>query len=213
MNSSLYVASKPALRFVHLRVHSAYSLLEGALQVPKVIDLAVANKAPAIAITDTNNLFGALEFAQKGSKAGLQPIIGCQLDIAFHDQAEESRSANRREALGLAPLVLLAATEAGYANLVRLVSRAYLETPAGDPVHITSAWLKDRTDGIIALSGGPEGPIAKPIKDDRIDRARQRLNYLKSLFGDRLYVELQRHRGYDRALEAAQVELAYELEL
>ena len=63
------------------------------------------------------------------------------------------------------------------------------------------------------LSGGPEGPIAKSIKDDRIDRARQRLNYLKSLFGDRVYVELQRHRGYDRALEAAQVELAYELEL
>ncbi len=91
-------AGKRPLRFVHLRVHSAYSLLEGALQVPKVIDLAVASKAPAIAITDTNNLFGALEFAQKGSKAGLQPIIGCQMDIAFHDQTEESRNVNRREA-------------------------------------------------------------------------------------------------------------------
>ncbi|MEJ1121199.1 DNA polymerase III subunit alpha [Phyllobacterium sp. CCNWLW109] len=206
-------AGKRPLRFVHLRVHSAYSLLEGALQVPKVIDLAVASKAPAIAITDTNNLFGALEFAQKGSKAGLQPIIGCQMDIAFHDQTEESRNVNRREALGLAPLVLLAATEEGYANLVRLVSRAYLETPSGDPVHIVSSWLAGKTDGIIMLSGGPEGAVAKAIKDDRIDRARQRLLMLKSLFGDRLYVELQRHRGYDKALEATQVDLAYELEL
>ncbi|TXR46344.1 DNA polymerase III subunit alpha, partial [Phyllobacterium endophyticum] len=201
------------MRFVHLRVHSAYSLLEGALQIPKVIGLAVESKAPAIAITDTNNLFGALEFAQKGSKAGLQPIIGCQLDIAFHDQTEENRSVNRREALGLAPLVLLAATEEGYANLVRLVSRAYLETPAGDPVHVASSWLSGWSEGIIALSGGPEGTIAKAIKDDRVDRARQRLVHLRSLFGDRLYVELQRHRGYDRALEAAQIELAYELEL
>ncbi|WP_246663712.1 DNA polymerase III subunit alpha, partial [Phyllobacterium endophyticum] len=207
------VAGKQALRFVHLRVHSAYSLLEGALQIPKVIGLAVESKAPAIAITDTNNLFGALEFAQKGSKAGLQPIIGCQLDIAFHDQTEENRSVNRREALGLAPLVLLAATEEGYANLVRLVSRAYLETPAGDPVHVASSWLSGWSEGIIALSGGPEGTIAKAIKDDRVDRARQRLVHLRSLFGDRLYVELQRHRGYDRALEAAQIELAYELEL
>ncbi|MBB3235051.1 DNA polymerase III subunit alpha [Phyllobacterium endophyticum] len=207
------VAGKQALRFVHLRVHSAYSLLEGALQIPKVIGLAVESKAPAIAITDTNNLFGALEFAQKGSKAGLQPIIGCQLDIAFHDQTEENRSVNRREALGLAPLVLLAATEEGYANLVRLISRAYLETPAGDPVHVASSWLSGWSEGIIALSGGPEGTIAKAIKDDRVDRARQRLVHLRSLFGDRLYVELQRHRGYDRALEAAQIELAYELEL
>ena len=215
-DGQVIIGSNPnaqALRFVHLRVHSAYSLLEGALQVPKVIDLAVSSKFPAMAITDTNNLFGALEFAQKGSKAGLQPIIGCQLDIAFHDQAEESRSANRREALGLAPIVLIASTEAGYANLVRLVSRAYLETPAGDPIHIEAAWLSGLADGIIALSGGPDGPIGKPIKEDRVDRARQRLIFLRCLFGDRLYVELQRHATYDRALEAAQVELAYELEL
>ncbi|MHC1549182.1 DNA polymerase III subunit alpha [Phyllobacterium sp. K27] len=210
---SISNAGKRPLCFVHLRVHSAYSLLEGALQVPKVIDLAVASQAPAIAITDTNNLFGALEFAQKASKAGLQPIIGCQMDIAFHDQTEESRNVNRREALGLAPLVLLAATEEGYANLVRLVSRAYLETPAGDPVHIASSWLAGKTDGIIVLSGGPDGAIAAAIKDDRIDRARQRLLVLKSLFGDRLYVELQRHRGYDKSIEAAQVDLAYELAL
>ncbi|MCZ6910957.1 MAG: PHP domain-containing protein, partial [Rickettsia endosymbiont of Ixodes persulcatus] len=105
------------------------------------------------------------------------------------------------------------ATEEGYANLVRLVSRGYLETPAGDPVHVTSAWLSGRTGGIIVLSGGPEGAIAKAIKDDRIDRARQRLLTLKSLFNDRLYIELQRHRGYDKSLEAAQVDLAYEMEL
>ncbi|MFC4626006.1 DNA polymerase III subunit alpha [Daeguia caeni] len=200
-------------RFVHLRVHSAYSLLEGALPVGKIIKQAIADEAPAIAITDTNNLFGALEFAQKASKEGLQPIIGCQLDIAFGDHSDNSRSANRKMALDLAPLVMLAATEEGYANLVRLVSRAYLDTPTGDPVHIEAGWLRDLSRDIIVLTGGPLGPIGHALSMDRPDRARSRLEFLKQIFGNRLYVELQRHAGYNRALEARTIGLAYELDL
>ena len=74
--------------FVHLRVHSAYSLLEGALPLAKVIDWAVKQRAPAIAVTDTANLFGALEFAVKAAAAGIQPIIGCQLDLTFDEEAQ-----------------------------------------------------------------------------------------------------------------------------
>lgn len=200
-------ASAPG--FIHLRVHSAYSLLEGALQIGKIIAHAVGDHAPAIGITDTNNLFGALEFAQKAVKDGVQPIVGCQLDIGFGDSGDDNRHASRRDALGLAPIVLIAATEEGYANLVRLVSRAYLETPSGDPVHIEAGWLEKHSQGLIALTGGALGPIGRALAAERPDRALQRLEYLQSLFGDRLYIELQRPAGYDRALEARMVELAY----
>jgi DNA polymerase-3 subunit alpha len=204
---------KSSPRFVHLRVHSAYSLLEGALPVGKIIKQAIADQAPAIAITDSNNLFGALEFAQKASKDGLQPIIGCQLDVAFGDHNDNSRSANRRLVLDLAPLVFLASTEEGYANVVRLVSRAFLDTQSGDPVHVDAGWLSDLSEDVIVLSGGPLGPIGRAFAADRPDRAESRLAFLKEAFGDRLYVELQRQAGYDRALEAKTVELAYAMEL
>ena len=195
-------------RFIHLRVHSAYSLLEGALQVGKVIDHATADDEPAIAITDTNNLFGALEFAQKASKAGIQPIAGCQLAVSFGDAAGD-QPRGRGPAPDLSPIVLIASTEDGYANLVRLVSRAYLETPPGDPVHVETDWLEGLSAGIIALTGGPHGPIGRALSDDHGERARSRLLRLKHLFGDRLYVELQRHGAFDRTLEARQIELAY----
>src|SRR5690606_21180133 len=109
----------PARTFVHLRVHSAYSLLEGALPLGKIVAHAVKDKAPAIAVTDTNNLFGALEFAQKAVKDGVQPIAGCQLDVAFEGEAADLRHQHRKAGQGPAtfPLVLIAATEEGYANL------------------------------------------------------------------------------------------------
>ena len=95
---------------------------------------AAKDCAPAIAVTDTNNLFGALEFAQKAVKEGVQPIIGCQLDFSFprRDARKARAPSARRQGPELFPLVLIAANEAGYRNLVRLVSRAYLETPPGE---------------------------------------------------------------------------------
>ncbi len=152
-------------------------MLEGALPVGKIIKQAIADQAPAIAITDSNNLFGALEFAQKASKDGLQPIIGCQLDVAFGDHNDNSRSANRRLVLDLAPLVFLASTEEGYANVVRLVSRAFLDTQSGDPVHVDASWLSDLSEDVIVLSGGPLGPIGRAFAADRPDRAESRLAF------------------------------------
>ncbi|EKF17887.1 DNA polymerase III subunit alpha [Nitratireductor pacificus] len=205
---------RPERPFIHLRVHSAYSLLEGALQLGKVIKQAVEDEAPAIAVTDTNNLFGALEFAQKASKEGLQPIIGCQLAFAFEDALTESRrGGGRRMTAQHEPLVLLAATEEGYANLVRLVSRAYLDNEPGAETHITAPWLAELGSGIICLTGGPRGPIGAALKAERAEVAEARLTYLKEVFGNRLYVELERLAGYDRALEAATVDLAYRHEL
>ena len=106
-------------------------------------------------------------------------------------------------------MVLIAATEAGYANLVRLVSQVYLETPPGEAVHLTTTMLEGHSDGLICLSGGPRGPIGRALKEDRRDLAEARLLALKALFGDRLYVELDRVSGYDRAIEKSTVDLAY----
>ena len=200
--------------FIHLRVHSAYSLLEGALPMGKIVGHAVKDRAPAIAVTDTNNLFGALEFAQKAVKDGVQPIVGCQLDVAFGDDAGETgRAAHRRQGPQTHPLVLIAATETGYANLVRLVSRAYLDVPAGGATHVEAAWLAELAEGIICLSGGERGPVGAALKADQKALAEARLLSLKEMFGDHLYIELQRPSGYDRAVEVATVALAYDHDL
>ncbi len=199
--------------FIHLRVHSAYSLLEGALQLGKIIGHALKDQSPAIAVTDTNNLFGALEFAQKAVKDGVQPIVGCQVDLAFSGEGADGQRDRRRSGPETAPLVLLAATEAGYRNLVRLDSRIYLETPPGEAVHLTSAMLAEHCQGIVCLTGGPRGPVGAALATDRRDLAESRLLALKALFGDRLYVELERMEGYDRGVERATVELAYRHEL
>jgi len=206
---------EPAVRpFVHLRVHSAYSLLEGALKLDKIVYHALKDAAPAIAVTDSNNLFGALEFAQKAVKEGVQPIIGCQLDIAFGDENQDSsRGYQKRQGPELFPMVLIAANEAGYANLVRLVSRAYLENGPGDPVHVSLEWLAGFAGGLICLTGGPRGAIGAALKTDHTALAESRLVTLKRIFGDRLYVELERVSGYDRMIEAKTIELAYSHEL
>jgi len=199
-------------QFVHLRVHSAYSLLEGALPLKKILGKVVADNQPAIAVTDTNNLFIALEFAQKAIGDGIQPIIGCQLSIDMQDQTEE-----RRPGVQLAKLpsiVVLAASSAGYDRLVDLVSRAYLGGEGHSAVHIALSWLEEGgTDGLIALTGAKTGPIDMALKDGNVGLAESRLLKLKQAFGDRLYVELQRHGSYDRRHEHKMVSLAYDHDL
>ncbi|MBX3531657.1 MAG: DNA polymerase III subunit alpha, partial [Rhizobiaceae bacterium] len=200
-------------RFVHLRVHSAYSLLEGALQLSKVVGHAVKDAAPAIAVTDTGNLFGALEFAQKAVKEGVQPIVGMQIGVDFGDTQPEPGRAVKRHGTAYPQVVLIAATEPGYANLTRLVSRAYLEGPSDQAVHLPIGWIEGGAEGVICLTGGPHGPVGAALAEDHKTLAEQRLLALKAIFGNRLYVELERLSGYDRSVEAATVALAYEYEL
>ncbi len=214
---ALQGAARPAAAarpFIHLRVHSAYSLLEGALPIAKVIAHAVKDDAPAIAVTDTNNLFGALEFAQKATKEGVQPIVGCQIDVHMAARSpEEGRVGQRSAGAELSPLVLIAATEKGYANLVDLVSAAYLDAPPGAAVQVSIADVEARAEGLICLTGGPRGPIGTALRSDHAELAENRLLALKAIFGDRLYVEMERLAGYDRRIEAATVDLAYRHEL
>ena len=196
------------LDFVHLHVHSNYSLLEGALTIARLAELAKADKQPALALTDTDNMFGALEFSEKLSGAGIQPIVGCALALDFGDTEQGVRNGN-----GVPPrqrIVLLAAREHGYRSLMRLSSRAFLDTPPHEKPTLKLDWLDGETDGVIALTGGPGGPLDLAIAAGQGHLAGSRLDALLKAFGDRLYVELQRHgMPAERQAEPQLIDLAY----
>jgi DNA polymerase-3 subunit alpha len=197
--------------FVHLHVHSSYSLLEGALTVARLAEFAKKDRQPALALTDTDNMFGALEFSEKMAGVGIQPIIGCALGLDFGDV--DTR--NPAIAPSWRRIVLLAAAEAGYRSLMRLCSRAYLDTTPQEHPHIKLAWLEGETEGLIALSGGPNGPLDAAIVGGQNALAASRCEELQRLFGDRLYIELQRHGSQstgtpaERTAEPGLIELAY----
>jgi len=192
--------------FVHLHVHSSYSLLEGALTIARLADLAKKDRQPALALTDTDNMFGALEFSEKMASAGIQPIVGCALGIDFADQ--DNRGAATGESWPR--IVLLTARENGYRSLMRLCSRAYLDTAPTERPHIKLAWLTDEASGLIALSGGPNGPLDAAIGGGQSALALARCEALQGLFGNRLYIELQRHgMPAEHLAEPALIELAY----
>ena len=154
--------------FVHLRVHSAYSLLEGALTISKLASLARDDGAPALALTDTNNLFGALELSEALAGAGIQPIIGMTLSLAFADRKESAglgngAEPNRPRADGR--IALLAKDAQGYANLMRLSTDAYFAASETGEVVSAVADLAKRSDGLIALTGGLEGPLDLALAD------------------------------------------------
>ena len=189
------------LDFVHLHVHSSYSLLEGALPIARLAELAKADHQPALALTDTDNMFGALEFSEKLVGYGIQPIVGCALAVDFGDLDHGQRNPNAHPER--ARVVLLAAREAGYRSLMRLNSRAFLDTPANEPPRLQLDWLKGETEGVIALTGGPGGPLDRALAAGQGHLAATRLEALLELFGDRLYVELQRHGTSQRACRRA----------
>src|SRR5271170_6511559 len=200
-------ATMSSAGFVHLHVHSAYSLLKGSIKIAKLGELAKADRQPALALTDTDNMFGALEFSDKMAGYGIQPIIGCELAVDFGDQDPNARNAL---AVGPARLVLLACRERGYRSLMRLNSRAFLETPIHQSPHIKFDWLRDDADDLIVLTGGPDGPISSALLADHPALAAARCDQLASLFGDRLYVEMQRHGiEKERRVEGQLIDLAY----
>ncbi len=192
--------------FVHLHVHSSYSLLEGALTIARLAEFAKQDRQPALALTDTDNMFGALEFSEKLAGYGIQPIVGCAMAVDFGDL--ETRNSAAEQAFPR--LVLLAADEQGYRSLMRLCSRAYLETEAQQRPHVKISWLTDGTDGLIALSGGPSGPLDGAIVTGQNPVTLARCETLQQLFADRFYIELQRHgMPSERLVEPQLIDLAY----
>ncbi len=200
-------------RFIHLRNHSEYSLLEGAIRIKEMAALCEQFRMPAMALTDTNNLFGALEFSEYLSKEGIQPIIGIQLDCAF-EPAE--RNAKRPSAT---PMVFIAQNEIGYRNLLKLQSYYYLQVQ-GQRSPLPMDVLRKHCEGVIALTGGAGGPIAAKIAQGKDEIAQELLNDLHDIYRDQLYVEIERHRDGDEpktkleiATEGQLLRLAYALKI
>jgi DNA polymerase-3 subunit alpha len=199
--------SRKLSNFVHLRVKSAYSLLEGAIRPDELAKLARANAMPAVAVTDVDNLFGVYEITEALVKAGVQPIVGCQLSVDLSDAVAAPGAIMREKPPSLA---LLVQNDAGYRNLTKLLSAAYLGAEPGDFPHIKWPLLSAHADGLIVLTGGPGGPINRLIVDGQPAAASAMLDRLKQLFGDRLYVELQRHGlAQERAAEPVLIDFAY----
>src|SRR5215472_1240366 len=200
--------------FVHLRVHSAYSLLEGALTIQKLAALARDDGVPALALTDSNNLFGALEFSEAMAEVGIQPIIGVTLSLTFAAERQTTMATEQRSPRNEGRIALLAKDANGYANLMRLSTDAYFAAAETGEVVTPLAELASRAEGLIALTGGAEGVIDLPLAEGNLELARTRLEALKALFGDRLYVELQRHNlPQERAIEPQLIDLAYDLDI
>ena len=206
-------STSQSVNFIHLHVHSAYSLSEGALPLARMADLANANQMPALAISDTNNLFGALEFSETLAKKGIQPLIGCTLQVVLTEPDPDPHKA-AEPSLERSHLVLIAKNEAGYQHLMKLSSHLFAKGQESGNPSIDVAYLKDHADGLICLTGGPDGPINQALVAGQLPRARAHLELLREMYGDRLYVELQRHSMTDEQLaEPHLIDLAYELGL
>jgi DNA polymerase-3 subunit alpha len=192
--------------YVPLRVFSCFTMLEGAIEPKAIAKQAAKLGFPAVALNDRNGLYAAMPFGEACMAEGVQPIVGAMLAVA------------RPEEIGPAGvldwLVLLAQDEAGYHNLCRLVSAAHLDRPIQEGPHVPFAMLDGATDGLIALTAGGEGGVARLFADGQADKAGSYAGQLKALFPDRLYVELSR-RGdpVEEAAEGRLIDLAYALDL
>ncbi len=204
----------PLADFIHLRVHTAYSLSAGAITVKELVARCQAERMPAVAITDSGNLFGALEFATACAAAGVQPIIGCEVALAPREEGVRGNGALARPPANSDRLVLLVQCATGYRNLLALVSRSFLESDGATEPAITLAELAAANDGLICLSGGPRGPVGRLLAEGQSEAAETLLNDLKAAFPGRLYIELIRHGdGEEARSEPGLVDLAYRHDL
>ena len=196
-------------QFIHLHLHSAYSLAEGAIPISRVKELCLKAGMPAVAVTDTNNLFGALEASVTLAGAGIQPIVGMQQAFDGADFELQTPRGGRQPSL-----VLLAQTEAGYQNLLKITSEAFLNSRSDEGPCAGLDFLKTHAGDMICLTGGYDGPIDRLLREDRKDEARAALEKLMQLFPARLYVEVQRHAARDEeSIEEELIDLAYDLDL
>ncbi len=197
----------PHSGFVPLRIFSSYTMLDGAIDPKAIAKQAKKLGFPAAALTDRNGLYAAMAFSDGAKKDGVQPVIGTMLAVARPDMPE-----------GITPpldwIALYAQTEQGYDNLCALVSLSHLDRPIEQPAHVDMTMLEGRTDGLLALTAGGEGAIARLFAEEQPDRALAYMDRLQSLFGDRLFVELCR-RGdpVEEAAEEALIDLAYSRDL
>src|SRR5688572_8871510 len=177
--------------FVHLHVHSEYSLLDGAAQLEKLVGKAKELRFPALALTDHGNLFGAIDFYQAAQKAGIKPILGCELYVAPRTRKERGSQDGGYE--GANHLTVLVRNLTGYKNLIKLVSRAYLEGFYYKP-RVDKELLAAHADGLLVLSGCLNSEVSRLISAGDHGRAREIAGWYREVFGaDHYYMEVQAH--------------------
>ena len=186
--------------FVHLHLHSEYSLSDGIIRIEELVERSCEYNFPAVALTDLTNLFGLIKFYRMAREKGIKPIVGCELRLV----KEEGN-------IG-APFVLLVKNKRGYTNLTKLVSKAYIEgQDTGDPL-VKIDWLSDYSEGLIALSGGQKGHIGQALLLNNNNLAKKRINYFRDIYGEDFFLEIQRvGREDEEHYNISAIDLAQEI--
>ena len=175
--------------FVHLHLHSEYSLVDGLITIDALVERTRELAMPAVAITDISNLFALVKFYRAARSAGIKPIVGAQLLVENPEQPGQ-----------FAPLLLLVRDQTGYRNLTTLISRGYLENRHQGRALVRQEWVMEAAPGLIALSGGRDGEIGRLLLNDRPEQAEARLKAWQQAFADRFYLELTRTGRADEEL-------------
>ena len=196
-----------APQFVHLRLHSEYSVTDGMVRIDAAVARAVADAMPALALTDLANVFGLVKFYSAARAAGIKPIVGCDVWL------EQEQGGNERD--GSSRLLLLVKNHAGYLRLCELLSGAYLSPRRAGRAEISrSALASGDNHGLIALSGAHFGAVGQLLLSGKIAQAETQARFLAQLFPDSFYLEVQRYgQPHCETLAALTVELAGRLEL
>ena len=199
-------------KFIHLRTHSAYSLLEGALRVKTLTESCLKMDMPAIAVTDRNNLFGVLDIANSLVSVGVQPIIGVTLSVI--DDKEKKDTHLEHILPSMPSLALFAKNQQGYDNLMALVSKAYLEGGENQSIGVSIKDIELHHEGVICLTGGQEGPIDHLLFQDNKKDAELYFQRLINIFNDNLYVEVQRYMRLEyNKVESQLCQFAYKYKI
>ncbi len=186
--------------FVHLHLHTQYSLLDGMLRPKELFERTREYKMPAVAMTDHGNMFGAVEFYQQAIKAGIKPIIGCEVYVAPGSRFDKEPPQRGGPRYTSNHLILLVKNDTGYKNLCKLITHAYTEGFYYKP-RVDKELLSEYNEGLIALSACLKGELASHISSGQMDKAKEAADYYKETFKNRFYIELQ-HNGIEEQNKA-----------
>jgi len=190
--------------FVHLRLHSEFSVVDGTNRIDDAVQVAADDQQPALALTDLNNLFGTIKFYKQARSIGVKPLLGAEIYLESLTQ----------DVNHLSKMILLVQSQQGYLNLCELLSRGWTQNVHKAVGVIKLAWLQELSQGLIALSGAQSGPVGQALVQGDLSRASELALQIAGIFPHRFYIELQRAgRADDEAHVVAAVQLASHLNL